>query len=296
MQRSERPRTWLALVPLAAMATLVGWSEPSPLAPGPRETPSAAAPLTGETIYLRSVHAMRALAAPKYVIFRESVRTRNLKLSCSQGEGDMNLHHGDAKAEYRVWVRARDGVDVDVDLATNQRCDGASILDPISSGNSKEDMFGPRPSPTPGQSSMAGPRLIAAVRTESARFYRITLAGSETFEGHPVYRLVLRAYRDPTEHPLTGLLVDTESWRVRQASGEMSIHFVVASGWGGGSITFDDAGPYWVVRDEHVDLAANALFFHARVALDAHASEFSFPDDLPGVFPSPRPTATATAR
>jgi hypothetical protein len=287
----------LVLLPLASMAVLVGWSEPSPIAPPPAQTASAAAaPLTGETIYLRAVHAMRALAGPKYVIFHESVRTRNLTLTCSKGEADMGLHHGDAKAEYRVWLRTHDGSDVDVDLATNERCDGASILDPVESGSSKEDMFGPRPSPTPGQNAMTCPRLIAAVRTESARFYRITLAGTETFEGHPVYRLVLRAYRDPTEHPLTGLLVDTESWRVRQASGEMSIHFVVASGWGGGSITFAEAGPYWVVRDEHVDLAANALLFHMRATLDAHASDFNFPDDLPGVFPSPRPTATATAR
>jgi hypothetical protein len=297
MKRDAVRRSWLALLPLASIAALAGWSDLSSPPPAPAPKGTQAVPLTGEAVYLRAIHTMRAMPGPKYVIFRESVRTRNLTLSCSHGEADMGLRHGDASADYRVWLRVHDGEDVEVDLATGQRCDGASLMDPVESGTSKEDMFGPRPSPTPGQDTLAGPRLIAAVRTESARFYRITLAGTETFEGHPVYRLVLHAYRDPTDHPLTGLLVDTQSWLVRQASGEMSIHFVVASGWGGGYITFDEAGPYWVVRDEHVDVAANALLFHVRVALDAHASEFSFPDDLPAsVFPSPRPTATAKSR
>ena len=91
---------------------------------------------------------------------------------------------------------------------------------------------------------------------------------------------------------MAGMLVDADSWLVRQVTGEVSGHYVVASGWGAGTITFAQAGPWWVVRDEHFDLAANALFLHAHVALDVHASDFNFPAQLPDIFPSPRPTRT----
>ena len=54
---------------------------------------------------------------------------------------------------------------------------------------------------------------------------------------------------------------------------------------------------YWVARDEHFDIAANALSVHARIALDVHASDFSFPDNLPAsVFPTRHPTPSASAK
>lgn len=252
------------------------------------------APLTGEAIYLRSVRAMRARPQPKFVIFHEDLAVRNLSMECTGGTLDFDLHHGDAKKAFRIWFRAKGAKDVAVDLATNQRCDDASLIEPIADENRSEDAFGPRasPSPSPSAAGDSGLRLplVASVRADSARYYRVRLVDTETFEGHPVYRLALKAYRDPEDHPLTGMLVDTDTWFVRQLTAEISLHFVVASGWAGVTLTLGEAGPYWVARDEHIDVAANALFFHARLAFDVHASEMSFPDDLPGVFPSPRPS------
>ena len=261
----------------------------------PADPPAAAtqAPLTGEAIYLRSVRAMRARPQPKYAIFHEELAVRNLSLKCSGGNLDFDLHHGDAKKAFRIWFRAKGAKDVAVDLATNERCDGASLIEPIADENRKEDIFGPRasPSPSPTPESQDGLRfpLVASVRADAARYYRVRLVDTETFEGRPVYRLALTAYREPDDHPLTGMLVDADTWLVHQLTAEISIHLVVASGWAGVTLTLGDAGPYWVARDEHIDVAANALLFHARLALDVHASDLSFPDDLPGVFPSPKP-------
>jgi hypothetical protein len=285
----------VALLSVSSAVALAGWSDADSGVGAP--TPSPSPGLSGEAIYLRAVHAMRTLSWPDYVIFREDVAVRNLTMRCGEDGLDLALRHGDQQSQYRVWFRSRDGAAVSVEIPSGQRCEDADLLTPVGSNGGGDDMFGAKPSPTPGQGSLtaSGLPIIAAVRSESAHHYRITLVDEERFEGHRVYRLALRAYNNrDMDYPLRGLLVDADSWLVRQATGEIAIHFVVASGWAGGTITFDRAGDYWIVRDEHFDLAANALLVHARVALDVHGSEFAFPADLPGVFPSPRPKASPT--
>ncbi len=282
-------RRWLQLLAVAAWVALAGTApDPPALSPSPPA-------LTGEAIYLRAVRAMRALTPPPYVIFHEDVAARNLTLRCAQDDLDVELHHGDQQTQYHVWYRANDSRFVSVDIPSGGRC-GDALLAPVGSGREHEDLFGPKPSPTPDGGTFApnGLPIIAAVRSDAARYYQITLVDEESFEGHSVYRLALRSYRHNTDFPLTGMLVDADSWLVRQASGELSFHFLVAGGWAGATVTFDRADPYWVVRDEHVEFAANALVMHVRAALDVHASDFSYPADLPGVFPSPTPGPSRT--
>ena len=282
---------------LVAAAAVAASPQPSPAPSPPGAAP--AVPLTGEAVYLRAVRAMRARAQPKFVIFHEDVAVRNLTMQCSHGMLDMDLHHGDETKSFKIWLRAADGRNAGVDLASNERCDDAAFIEPIADEHRSEDLFGPRPSPSPSATPQSDSDLrlplIAAVRADAARFYRVTLVGEEPFDGHRVYRLALAAYKDRDRYPLTGMLVDADDWLVRRVTGEISVHMVIAGAWAGFTLTLDEAGPYWVVRDEHVDVAANALMFHAKMALDVHASDFLFPDNLPGVFPSPRPTATPKA-
>ncbi|MBV9101992.1 MAG: hypothetical protein JO060_00285, partial [Candidatus Eremiobacteraeota bacterium] len=121
--------------------------------------PTAATPTTAEAIYLHAVRAMRARSQPKFVIFHEDVKARNLGLRCSGGELDVILHHGDAKKSFRVWLRGEDGEDAAVDLATNERCDGASFIEPISNQQKSEDMFVRKPTPSPSATPQSDMRL-----------------------------------------------------------------------------------------------------------------------------------------
>ncbi|GAC1546319.1 MAG: hypothetical protein NVS3B16_16860 [Vulcanimicrobiaceae bacterium] len=284
-------------LPTAAFlaALLLGAAEPAP-------SPSPAAALTPDAIYLRAIHAMKAEPQPAYVVYREDVRARNASIACTSEHTSLTLKHGDAHAAYRVWFRVRDGASVTQDLATLQHCRGVLL---VPAGDEIASLGGSHAGPVPAATASpdapagdvgagTGPALIGAVRVEAARFYRIASAGRDSFEGHDVYRLVLHAYRDPNAHPLTELLVDSASFLIRRASGEVSGHYVVASGRGAGTIAFDRVGPYWVVRDEDFELAFNALFVHARTTVAVRGSEYMYADALPEVtFPSPRPSPHA---
>jgi hypothetical protein len=275
----------------AAFAVAVCFVGAAPDAPSPAPSPA----LTGESIYLRAVKAMRAEAVPAYVIFAERVGSRNLFFSCGPKGLDVALRHGDQETHYRVWYRSRDGASVSVEDPSGGRCDDA-LLSPVDSPHDHDDLFGPKPTPTPNDETIApnGLPIIAAVHADAAHHYRISLVDEETFEGHPVYRLALSAYDNRhTDYPLTGMLVDRDDSLVRQATGEVSIHLVFATGWAGLVLTFDRADQYWVVRDEHIEVAGNALFLHLRAVIDVDGSDFSYPSSLPAdVFPSPSPSPT----
>lgn len=289
-------------------AALLGATEPTVVPPTPAASvvPNVATSLTPDAIYLRAVRAMKAEPQPAFVVFDEDVKLRNARLQCTADGTSITLKHGDDAGRYRVWFRVRDGASVSQDAVTHTICHGGLLQpagDEIASLGTASASPAPGASPTPGPGDVAGagglggPALIGSVRVEAARFYHIELVDREIFEGHDVYRLALRAYRDPNAHPITELLIDTETFLVRRASGEVSGHYVIASGRGAGSIVFDRAGPYWIVRDENFELAANALFIHVRTNLAVRGSDYLYADALPGVtFPTPEPKSTSHAK
>jgi hypothetical protein len=130
------------------------------------------------------------------------------------------------------------------------------------------------------------------VRVVAVRFYHIELAGLEKLGGHDVYHLKLTAYREPDTHPLRDLYVDSKTFLVREARGEVSARYVIASGRVAGVLDFDRVGAYWMVEHEHFDLAANAVFVHTRMTVTIDGSNFATPNELPNVaFPTPKPIA-----
>ena len=286
--------------------------------------PSPSGVLKPDAIYLRAIRAMQAEPLPAYVVFREDVAARNAGLSCTSDGTSFSLKHGDEKLAYRVWYRVSDGSSVTQNLATHALCHGSLLVpsgaDIVSLGTAhaspspsaaastaqpKSADSSPSPSPdassnldvntdAPGSTNNA---LIGAVRVEASRYYRIEIADREPFEGHEVYRLTLHAYRDPNLHPITEMLVDTQTFLVHRVSGEVSGHYVIASGRGAGTVVFDRMGRYWVVRDENFVLAFNALFIHARTNLDVRGSEYQFADALPNIaFQTPMPSRSPSAR
>jgi hypothetical protein len=259
-------------------------------------------PLTPEKIYLRAIRAMKEAPEPPFITFRENVIGRNFTLQCNSDGMTVNLRHGDVTAAYDVSFRTRDGsaVSQPVGVASAKPCP-ATLLAPA--GAAVSSLGVPQASPSPGSASTTapadssfGPPIISAVHVEGARFYHIDLAGIERLGANDVYHLKLTAYRDPDTHPLTDLFIDPETFLVREARGEVSGHYVVASGRIAGVVDFDRVGAYWLVEHEHFDVAANALLVHARMTATIDGSNFATPDELPDiVFPSPQPTASPKA-
>jgi len=203
------------------------------------------------------------------------------------------LKHGDSAGSFHVWFRSVDGEAVSEDSRSHKRCKG-TLLFPA--GDQVASLGIPTPKPNAPASPQPSPtgqlQVIGSVRIEAAHFYRIRFVDREMFEGHAVYRLALEAYYNPNEHPLTGMLVDANTFLVRQAQGEVAGHWVLASGGAKMEGVFDRVGPYWILRDERFSFAANAVVVHARGSASMHGADFSFPTDLSRFFPSPSPSPT----
>ena len=259
-------------------------------------------PLTPEKIYLHSIRAMKDAPVPAFITFRETVAGRNFRLRCTKDGIDLSIHHGDVTGTYDVWYRTSDGraLSRPVGDARGETCPD-TLLTPIGSAISSLGVAQASPSPgaappSAAPDSQVGPPIIGAVHVAAARFYHIELVGLEQLGGNEVYHLKLRAYRDPNTHPLTDLYVDSKTFLVREARGEASGHFVIASGRVGGVVDFDRVGPYWLVEHEHFEVAANALFAHARMTIAIDGSQFETPNELPaGDFPAPQPTGSQKA-
>jgi len=258
-----------------------------------------ASPLTPEKIYLRSVRAMDDAPQPAFVTFREDVDGRNFTLRCTSDGISVSSHHGDVRASYDVAFRTSDGsaVSQPIGVANAKPCP-ATLLAPV--GDDLFSVVAPQASPSPSaattaaaQDSPMGPSIIGAVHAYSPRYYHVTLAGLEQLGGHDVYHLKLTAYRDPATHPLTDLYVDPKTFLMREARGEVSGHYLVASGRVAGVIDFDRVGAYWLVEHEHFEIAANAVFVHTRMTVSVDGSNFATPSELPNiVFPKPASIAS----
>jgi hypothetical protein len=284
------PRQIVALVLVAASA-FVALASGGAVGSMGADTVASEAPLRPEDIYLRAMRAMRALPQPKYVIFRADYWARNAIVTCGADGLDLSIRHGDFFSTYRVWYRVADETSVTVDPKSHSRCDDSLI---VPAGTEIDALGQGTPTPAASPTGTAGPsetRIIATVRVESVHFYRVALAGFESIDGHDAYHLVLQAYRNPLEHPLTDVWVDTSSWLIRRVRAEVSLHLVIASAHGVFVGSFNRYGTYWMLDNEHIEIAGNATFVHLRSTLNARASDFSFPEQLPdGVFPSPTPS------
>lgn len=252
-----------------------------------------ASTLTPEKMYLRAVRAMKDAPVPPFVTFHETVVGRNFTLTCSGDQLTASVHHGDITASYDVWFRTSDGSGVSqpVGVASAKPCRTALL---VPAGRGVSSLGLPQASPSPDATPSAatdstlGPPIIGAVRVDGARYYHIDLVGRERLGANDVYHLKLRAYRDPDTHPLTDLYIDPETFLVREARGEASGHYVIASARLAGVVDFDRAGEYWLVEHEHFDIAANALLVHARLTATIDGSNFTTPAELPGIdFPTP---------
>ena len=222
-------------------------------ASGAQPLPTPTPVLKPEAIYLRAVAAMKAEPQPAYVIFREDVDARNVRITCTAKGASASLHHGDVRVAYRVWFRVRDSASVTQDLATKSICN-ETFLRPTGDATSTPTQA-PSPAATSSDAIPKEPALIGSIKVETSRYYRIELASRKTFDGHDVYRLSLHACRKPNIHPLNEVLVA----RLRAT----------------------------------ISLRAGEPREASRTIASARGSEFAFVDALPEIaFPKPAPTKT----
>ena len=142
----------------------------------PLSTPTQA--LKPEAIYLRAVAAMKAEPQPAYIIFREDVDARNVRIACTAKGASTSLHHGDVRVAYRVWFRVRDSASVTQDLATTSICN-ETFLRPTGDDATPPPTQAPSPvtSATSTDAVPKAPALIGSIKVETSRYYRIELAG-----------------------------------------------------------------------------------------------------------------------
>jgi hypothetical protein len=238
---------------------------------------------SGEALYLRAITAFRALPQPPFVAYRVDYRGQGAFVRCVDGQTRVTFSRGEQSSAYRVWFRSTDARAMRLDLATNQRCAGAPLLSP--SGGDIAALVKSSPPPNAsGPSQPSEPRIISEMRVESALYYRVTSVRNEDVDGRATYHLSLQAYSDAPRHPLTDLWLDVDTFLVRRVTGDFADRYsgaparIVATG------TFDWFGPYWIMKSEHVEFAAETRPAATRATFQIDGSDFSFPETAPSVF------------
>jgi hypothetical protein len=197
-----------------------------------------------------------------------------MRMACNPRSGQFDVFlpsRGTWSATYEVGYRTSDG-DGHTRDASNTICRGTGAFPPIPSN--VDFHGGPA---TSNESTLASLRLMAALNTDYNGQYRITLDGEQTYDGHRVYRLAFDALYDPQQYPLKVVLVDEDSYLIRQAYAEYSRHGALANGKATATLSFERVGNYWAATDFAFS-ATVRLFVLYRMHFDAsvHTSSFDF--------------------
>jgi hypothetical protein len=246
-----------------------------------QETP---APLTGDQIYLRAVHAMHDLPRPKFATYTLDIDTKNVQSTCdSTGEdaGDfgfdfkMGSHHG----HYSIKQNLDRDISSAEDLQTHKVCGNATFA-PIMSYN--DDALKKKSSSAGNASTISkdGTKIIGRVTAESVRDYIVTIRGHAMVDGHDTYVLKLEPRHSSDDEIFREMHVDSQTFRIRDLRGnivenESGVHVKVDVG-----IHCIDAGPYFVINEVSANTALRLVIFPMHVDVDFRAHDFAFPTSL----------------
>jgi hypothetical protein len=264
-------------------------------------TPAATAtPPPAIDIYVRAVHEMQSLAAkgnPPYLVFDLDIVSHNLHWYPTTDGGvtswDAKLVHANEAASYRVWYRSKDKKALVQDDATHQAYKGESPFEPEADDltDMSRSNASPSPSPSPASSTesttAASGQVIGAVTVNGSKFYAVNLVGIEDLQGHPVYHLHLRAYRDALDYPLTDLWVDTSDYRVWSAHGEVTIRAIAAALGVGVTADFAPVDERWLVSTMDFTMKGYVMLWHMNTATTMRAHIVSAPATLPAQYFQP---------
>lgn len=230
-------------------------------------------------ILRRAESAARANADPPYLVY------------------DMHeifIHHGKQSAyDYHVWYR-QDGKGL-MQGATTDR------------NGHHEQRFGypfpvapdvnillyatppPTPAPvviaipTPGASGRTSPPLMSVQAVTANRFYSVTFAGVEDYQGHSVYHLSLLPAPnvDEKEHPWKDLWVDTQTFEVWKAHVKASGSKGPLTGAIEGTAEFEPVNGYWLVSHVTGSGEGHIGFISDSGQYEYYFSGYDFPNTLP---------------
>lgn len=248
----------------------LGFALAAAIEPSPRPVPSPT--LSPIAIYDRAISTMRALPKPPTATYHSVLTVSGIAMSCGKKDLDFTgFSRGSYTYTYDTQFKAPN-TSKTVGEIDGKPCTSDGILPPFFNFDDK-----PKPSASPSPSSDAnGLAIITTVRSVN-HSYDVTLLGIENDEGHSVYHLGLRARRDPDDNPLSSMLVDTQSFRVRHLTAE-----VHESEWGVAarvhvSVAFNESGLYFVVDKMNVDVGLAALiFFRKRINVNIENSHYAF--------------------
>ena len=237
-------------------------------APNPAPLPT----MSPNAIYERAISTMRALAKPPAATYHGVLTESGLTMSCNATGLDFSgFSRRSYTYEYEAHFRAPNAAKAS-GTVDGKSCASDGVLTPFFdfTDGSKRSATTPPPDPS------GGLQVIATVRSVS-RDYDATLLGIESYKGHEVYHLGLRARRDPDDNILTSMLVETHSFRVREL--EANAH---ESDFGIAArvhvdVTFDDYGAYFLADHMNVDVAlAAVIFFRKHIGITIDNSNFTF--------------------
>jgi hypothetical protein len=283
------------LVLLLSCLVVMGASEPSPNA----ANPSA---LNPHLIYARCIKAMSENPFPPYMTYVLNVDADHISISRRYDGNDMPItilhfkisHHQHA---YRVWYRGRDQKSLMQDLGSKEIAVAPPIPWALDFRNRPEVPDPPAPLETASSGAIATNEegaLLREVTTDQSPYYRITFAGMETVDSHPVYHLLLQSTSgDPNAHALRELFVDTTSFRARELVMEVGQHTVLYGGRLELKAMFSQVGPYWLNTSGTIEGRGYYAIFFLNGSYVYNASDFDFPAHLPDAY-FRAPTTPAT--
>jgi len=274
----------LAILMWVVIATATSAPNPNPIPTATMLPASALAPLE---VYLRCIAAMQNNPIPKYFSYELKVYSNHIDITRAYnaaGYPTTTLHFrvSHREATYLVHYRASDGKSFMVNMASSNVTIGPPVPWALDFRNP-----GSRSAPTTNETVSAGSvttdsasSLLGELSVDQSPHYRIAFAPNGVTPQS--YILTLESIdRDPNAHALRELVVDAASFRVRTAIFEVGQRHFLFGGTLRLRITFSQVGGYWLNTDGELVGHGHYAFVPLRGSYSYHASNFSFPPDLP---------------
>jgi hypothetical protein len=221
--------------------------------------------------YVDALHATASTVQPPTATYDERLRSSGMKmlLDSIDGRGELAVGYGKSFTDALNLTGAYDAKSgVRVDQGSAAYAVSQPIFNPTWSGVQQWMTHGfdfadqpvttattqPSPSPTPDTL-----KTIATVTAIDPGAYHISDGGAASCAyGAPGHRLLLRALGDPQTHPLTSVVVDTQTMRFCTMNfryGSPSAMSLTASF----TLNLGPVQRYWMITDGTIDVQARAL-------------------------------------
>ena len=251
----------------------------------------ADAPPSAARYYAEAVRAMGRLPVPPYLTYHVRI-----------------LENGKKPDLYQYRLRTRDGRAVDRLLPRGAwQLDPGHLFDPTWAGAYDLVQYGLKafndrtkaPSPSPMlHAKVDGMKIIAIVSAVAPSAYRISDRGAALCpNGAPGHALHLDAIRDPKEHMLSHVVIESATGRFCSMRFSFGASVIALGLTGYIDLHFGAIDRYWLVRDARIFIGARS--FGVQVAHDtlgvayrAMAFPAALPDALFVVGPRPSPSPT----